>query len=243
MRWHGELDSTNAEARRLAEAGETGPLWIAARRQSAGRGRQGRVWEGGEGNLAATLLLTLDVAPATAAQLSFVAALAVRELAAGQAPGADIRLKWPNDVLLDGRKLSGVLIESGRRDDGRLWLAIGIGVNLARAPSKVEPPAAALVEALPPSRPAPSPEAALQALAAGLAGWFETWDGGEGFAVVRQAWTDHAAGLGRPCVARTGARSLSGAAEGLDADGALLLRLESGALERITAGEVFLGAP
>ena len=125
--WLDETSSTNAEARRHAEAGEAGPLWIAAHRQTAGRGRRGRAWETGVGNLAATLLMVVDKPAAEAAQVAFVTALAVYDLAAHQVPETLVRLKWPNDVLVDGRKAAGVLIESGKRDDGRLWLAVGVG--------------------------------------------------------------------------------------------------------------------
>jgi BirA family biotin operon repressor/biotin-[acetyl-CoA-carboxylase] ligase len=124
------LDSTNAEARRLAMGGERDPVWITAERQSAGRGRRGRVWDSGAGNLAATLLLRPDAQPATMGQLSFAAALATAEMAAHFAPDAAITVKWPNDVLADGKKLAGILLES---ENG--WLAIGIGVNLASFPS------------------------------------------------------------------------------------------------------------
>jgi BirA family biotin operon repressor/biotin-[acetyl-CoA-carboxylase] ligase len=109
---HDELDSTRSEARRLAEGGEQGPLWIIAERQTAGRGRRGRVWETLSGNLAATLLLRPDAPANTIGQLSFAAALAVADTAAHFAPGAVITVKWPNDVLAEGRKLAGILLES-----------------------------------------------------------------------------------------------------------------------------------
>src|SRR5579862_4970989 len=100
IRWFDELDSTNAEARRLAEAGESGPLWIAARRQTQGRGRRGRAWETAQGNLAATLLVSPDAPLAEAAQLSFVAAFAVRDMALGYVASERLKYKWPNDLLL-----------------------------------------------------------------------------------------------------------------------------------------------
>lgn len=241
VRWHDALDSTNAEARRLAEAGQAGPLWIAARRQTAGRGRLGRIWQGAAGSLAATLLISVELEPAEAAQMSFLAALAVHDLLAGHAPRAEIRFKWPNDVQIAGRKAAGILIESGRRARGALWLAVGIGVNLAAAPEGVEPPPAALADHLPPRASPPSPETALAELDASLARWIGVWRGAGGFLAVREAWLDHAAGLGAACTARMGSAALTGVAEGLDADGALLLRLETGARERITAGDVFFG--
>ena len=115
---HAEIDSTNNEARRLAEAGERGPLWIMAERQTAGRGRRGRSWETLTGNLAATLLLRPENTPAPVGQLSFAAALAVADVAAHVAPHAAITVKWPNDVLVDGKKTAGILLESGTDAQG-----------------------------------------------------------------------------------------------------------------------------
>src|SRR5690349_9275296 len=136
-----EIDSTNAEARRRAEAGDSGPVWITAERQTAGRGRRGRSWETGKGNLAATLLCVTQKPPVEAAQVSFVAALAVADLAAAFVPAALVSLKWPNDPMIAGRKASGILVESGPHPGGGLWLAIGIGVNLATPPLSPERPA------------------------------------------------------------------------------------------------------
>src|SRR5579871_4075983 len=107
------IDSTNSEARRRADAGETGPLWITARRQTAGRGRRGRSWETGKGNLAATLLMVTDRSAREAAELSFVAALAVSDLVQAHLPPGRAKVKWPNDVIVSGRKIAGILVESG----------------------------------------------------------------------------------------------------------------------------------
>lgn len=233
-----EIDSTNAEARRRAEAGQGGPVWITAAVQSAGRGRRGRAWSTQRGNLAATLLMTTDLPPVEAAQVSFVAALAACDLAETcLGPGA-ARLKWPNDVLVHGRKAVGILVESGSRADGRLWLAVGIGVNLAHAPQDVERPAAAFADHM--SGPPPAPRDALEVLASRFEAWRRLW-ATQGFAPVARGWTDRAHGLGERCEARLPSRTLSGVAEGLDLDGALRLRLDDGSLERITAGDVFFG--
>ena len=241
-RWFDELDSTNAEARRLAEAGEGGPLWIAARRQSAGRGRRGRTWESPEGELFATLLANTSLPPAEAAQLSFVTALAVADLAGAYAPEAEIGFKWPNDVLLGGAKASGILIESGPRADGRLWLAIGVGINLARAPEDLPFPATAIAAHLRPGAAAPAPQEALSLLTALMAERIEQWLE-NGFAAVRAAWLEQALGMGEACTARLGdGVSLRGVAEGLDVDGALLLRMDDGQVRRIAAGDVFFGS-
>ena len=231
-----EIDSTNAEARRRAEAGEGGPLWLTALRQNAGHGRRGRAWETGEGNLAATLLMLTERPPAEAAQISFVAALAVADMARIYLPADLIRLKWPNDVLIGGRKSAGILVESGRRADGALWLATGIGVNLARAPTAAERPATCFADHA--AAPPPTPREALDALAAAFAGWLGVWDA-QGFAPLAEAWTQRAHGLGGPCIARLGSETVEGVAEGLDVDGALRLRLADGAIRRITAGDVF----
>ncbi|MBA4014408.1 MAG: biotin--[acetyl-CoA-carboxylase] ligase [Phenylobacterium sp.] len=233
-----ELDSTNAEARRRAEAGEGGPVWITALRQTAGHGRRGRPWTTSTGNLAATLLLTTDKSAAEAAQLSFVAALAAADLAQTCLGPSAARLKWPNDVMIHGRKAVGILIESGSRPDGSLWLAVGIGINLAHAPTDVERPATAFADHMAGSPP--SPADALEVLATRFEHWLALWQA-EGFAPIARGWTEVAQGLGEPCVARLPNQTHNGIAEGLDLDGALRLRLDDGAVLRITAGDVFFG--
>jgi BirA family biotin operon repressor/biotin-[acetyl-CoA-carboxylase] ligase len=238
-----EIDSTNAEARRRAEAGETGPLWFTAGVQTAGRGRRGRVWETVTGNLAASYLFTTLKPPSEAAQVSFVAALAAWELAdrlgaADTLPSPpSITVKWPNDLLINGRKASGILVESGQRADG-LWVAVGIGINLAVAPEPA--PDAAIVptsfsaEGLEP----PLPLDALSMLDRAFRDWLAVWNT-DGFPAIAVAWTERAHGLGQSCTARLPAETVVGTAEGLDSDGALRLRLGDGTVRRITAGDVF----
>lgn len=233
-----ELDSTNAEARRRAEAGAEGPVWITAAVQTAGKGRRGRAWQTASGNLAATLLFATDKPAGEAAQISFVAALAAADLAETCLGFGAARLKWPNDVLVHGRKAVGILVESGSRPDGGLWLAVGIGVNLAHAPQDVERPAAAFAEYM--SGPPPKALDALEVLATRFEHWRALWNR-DGFAPIAEGWTRVAHGLGEPCEARLPNQTLRGIAEGLDADGALRLRLDGGAVMRITAGDVFFG--
>ena len=228
-----ELDSTNSEARRLAEKGEQGPFWILAARQSAGRGRRGKVWDSGNGNLAATLLLRPKASSAVIGQLSFAAALAVAEMAQHYAPGISIQVKWPNDVLADGSKLAGILLESGEDAHGR-WLAVGIGVNLAGAPPATEFPATSLAQL---GIAAPSPQEALTVLAARFAHWYDVWMS-EGFQTVRAAWLARAGGLGKPIRARLQDAVHEGVFEGVDTSGALLLN-QQGHVRAIAAGEVF----
>lgn len=231
-----ELDSTNLEARRRAEAGAEGPVWICALRQSAGKGRRGRPWSSEVGNLAATLLFVTDKRPIEAAQASFVAALAAHELAETcLGPGA-AQLKWPNDLLVHGRKAVGILVESGARPNGRLWMAVGIGVNLKHAPENVERPATAFADHM--AGPPPAPADALEVLARAFERWRQLWDR-EGFPPIGRAWTERALGMGARCEARLTHETLSGVAEGLEPDGALRLRLDDGQVRRITAGDVF----
>ena len=230
---HQELDSTNSEARRLAEAGEPGPVWISAARQSAGRGRRGRAWDSGEGNLAATLLLRPRSQLSVTGQLSFVAALATAEMADHFAPSAAITVKWPNDVLAEGKKLAGILLEGGGASEGN-WLAIGIGVNLANFPEGTEFPATSLAQL---GVATPSSEDALSVLAARFAGWYDAWME-DGFEIVRGAWLARASGLGAAIRARLPNETRCGVFEGIDDRGALLLN-EQGRVRAIAAGEVF----
>jgi len=235
-----EVDSTNAEARRRAEAGDRGPLWITAKRQTAGRGRRGRNWETGAGNLAATYLAHTAKPPAEAAQVSFVAALAVADLAMAYVPATLVSLKWPNDPMIAGRKTAGILVESGPHPAGGLWLAVGCGVNLATPPDAAERPATAFAEHM--RAPPPAPLDALTVLAEAFERWRGLWER-LGFPPIAEAWTARAHGLGEACTARLPGETIQGVAEGLDGDGALRLRTNSGAIRRITAGDVFFGAP
>ena len=232
-----ETDSTNAEARRRAMAGERGPLWIAARRQTAGKGRRGRTWEGGEGNLYATLLLATERPAAEAAQLSFVAALAVCDLARAYVDPAKARVKWPNDLMIGDAKAAGILLESGPAPAGGLWIAVGIGVNLVYAPQDVERPATRLADH---GFAIPSADQALSRLAFAFADWQFIWET-HGFTAIAQAWTARAYRLGERAQARLANETVTGVAEELDADGALSLRLNDGTMRKITAGDVFFG--
>ena len=236
-----QTDSTNADARRRADAGETGPLWIVARRQTQGRGRRGRPWESQDGNLFSTLLQLTRKSPAEAAQVTFVAALAIADLLDGYAPPSLVTIKWPNDVMLAGRKASGVLVESGAHEGGGLWLAVGIGVNLASAPEGTERPATSLAHHLRGDVTAvPAVEAAAARLAEAFAVWTDRWET-LGFQPILDAWRARTAGLDGPAVARLGRETVEGVAEGVAADGALKLRLADGSLRLISAGDVFFG--
>jgi BirA family biotin operon repressor/biotin-[acetyl-CoA-carboxylase] ligase len=230
-----EIDSTNEEAKRRAEAGEAGGLWILARRQTTGRGRRGRSWQAAPGNLMATLLLRPEVTAARSAELSFVASLAVAETF--EALGApSCALKWPNDVLIGEAKAAGILLESSGAAAGRPdWLAIGFGLNLAWAPAGTPFPATALAAHT--EGPSPDPEAVLPVLARSWARHYDTW-ARDGFAPIRAAWLARAKGLGQPVVARLGTCEACGVFTDLDANGALVLETAAGR-RVISAGEVF----
>ena len=229
-----ELDSTNDEARRLAERGAPGPLWISAARQSAGRGRRGRAWDTGSGNLAATLLLRPKREASVIGQLSFVAALAAADAASHFAPSAAITVKWPNDILANGQKLAGILLESGG-DPSDPWLAVGIGMNLAHFPPGTEFPATSLAQL---GIAPPATEDVLAVLAGAFARWYDAWMK-DGFELVRAQWLARASGLGAPIRARLASQEVrNGVFEGIDEGGALLLK-EGGGVRAIAAGEVF----
>jgi BirA family biotin operon repressor/biotin-[acetyl-CoA-carboxylase] ligase len=152
------------------------------------------------------------------------------------APGAQMRVKWPNDVLAGGNKIAGILLESASQGgEAPTWLAIGIGANLAMHPEGTEFPATSL-KAL--GAAPPLPQDALLHLAANFARWYEVWRG-EGFAVLRDAWLARAMGLGTRIRARLATEETTGVFEGIDETGALILRESAGSVRRIAAGEVF----
>jgi BirA family biotin operon repressor/biotin-[acetyl-CoA-carboxylase] ligase len=216
------VDSTNAEAQRRAVAGEAGPLWIWADQQTQGRGRLGRRWVSEAGNLFITLLLSPGAVPAILTELSFVAALAVHATSASYRDGLRLAIKWPNDVLLDGHKFCGILVESPKPG----CAAIGIGVNLAHAPQLGTYPVTALGVA--------DREDFVSRLAQAMCKYLDIWNKGAGFDAIRRAWLSHAHGLGQ----RVRVGELSGTFEGLGPDGALILTDESGTTHSIHAGDV-----
>jgi BirA family transcriptional regulator, biotin operon repressor / biotin---[acetyl-CoA-carboxylase] ligase len=232
-----EVGSTNDEAQRRAAAGERGPIWIATRRQTAGKGRSGRAWiEASEGNVAATLLFVPGAAPARLPELSLVAGVAtfdaVSDALAGCIEGS-IELKWPNDVLINGAKISGILIETGNHG-GDVVSLIGIGINVASAP----PVADRAVTSLVAEGSQLDAGAVLGRLVARMAHWLSIWQAPGGFDAIRQAWAERAIPLGRPLEVKTQEGPVSGTFAGLDHDGALLLDLPTAGRRRFTFGDV-----
>lgn len=231
------VGSTNAEALALARGGERGPLWVVARRQTAGRGRRGRAFVSEPGNLFATLLLVDASAPDRAAELSFVASLALHDAVGELAPALAPRLqvKWPNDLLCAGAKCSGILVE-GESGAGRaLVTVVGVGVNCAHHPADTPYPATNLsacgAEVTPPML--------FGALSRAMVRRLAEWARGHGFAATRDAWLARAAGLGDIVRIRFPDRTLEGRFETLDATGRLVLRRPDGRVEHVTAGDMF----
>jgi BirA family biotin operon repressor/biotin-[acetyl-CoA-carboxylase] ligase len=233
------VDSTNAEAARRA-ATLAGPEWILALEQTAARGRRGRAWANPPGNFAATLAMRPNEAPDRVALRSFVAALALHDAVSAAVGRADgLALKWPNDVLLNGGKLAGILLESAGAGKGLSHFAIGIGVNLVAAPSaaEVEPEAARPVSLLSETGVAIAPEAFLDLLAPAYArheAQFVTY----GFAPIRAAWIERAAKLGETIVARTARDTHEGRFETVDGAGNLVLVTAKGRIA-IAAADVY----
>ena len=231
-----KLGSTNDEAKALARAGAPERTIVWAGEQTAGRGRRGRTWLSPPGNLYLSLVLRPEGGPARAAQLGFVAALGLGDaLAALAGPALGLRYKWPNDVLADGRKLAGILLESENAASDRVdFVVAGLGVNIIAAPEDVEYPATSLAaEGVAGVTPA--------VLLGGFVRHFATWAGRwceAGFAPVRAAWLARASGLGEPIRVRLESTTLCGRFLDLDDDGALVLDGEDGR-KRIAAGEVF----
>ena len=231
------LGSTSDEAKDLAAKGAASWTAVWARSQTAARGRRQRAWAAPPGNLYLSIILRPPGPPAAVAQLGFAAALAVADsLAPLLAPPERLRLKWPNDVLVDGRKIAGILLESAAARDGVDWLVVGIGVNLASHPEGTETPATSLAAAGVPAEV----ETVLQALLVAFQRWVDRWER-EGFEPLRRAWLARAQGLGEVVGVRLERESFTGRFLDLDRDGALLLETGAGP-RRVAAGEVFTAA-
>ncbi|MBY8822956.1 biotin--[acetyl-CoA-carboxylase] ligase [Sphingomonas colocasiae] len=223
--------STNQDMLALAGAGEAEGLWLRAVTQSAGRGRLGRSWSSPPGNLYVSTLVRPRASDPSVATLALVAAVALHEVLVAWSGSDALRIKWPNDILLDGAKLSGILLE-GAGDA----VVIGIGVNLAHHPEGLDRPVTSLAA----HGAAPDPALFLDDLAAAFARWLARWRG-EGLEPVRERWLAAAHARGTALTANLpDGESVEGLFDGLDAGGALILRLADGTSRAIHAGDVFL---
>lgn len=236
---HESIDSTNREAERLFRGGDPGPVWIAAREQTQGRGRSGRDWVSRRGNLFATYLFPYPGTASDAPRLGFVAALAVSDGVAHLAPEAQVTLKWPNDCLLNDRKVSGLLLENfGARTMGPQGIAVGIGINLSHGPEAADArwPPISIAEV---TGAAPALEPALEALTNAMGHWIDRFLA-DGFAPIREAWCARAAHLGREITIARPNGPVSGRFTDLDIDGTLILETSGGPVT-VAAGDVLLG--
>lgn len=232
------VDSTSEEARRLAMCGFDGDILIVASRQTEGRGRDGRTWRSPPGNLYCSTLLRPNCPPAEAARIGFAAGLATAEAVSEVLPdGPRVSCKWPNDVLIGGRKVAGILLESSAAGSETMeWLIIGIGVNVAHAPESRDAvyPATSLAAE---GAVDITPQSLLDRIAERLAAWLTVLTDA-GFEPLRRAWLRRAYGLNASLTARLATESVQGVFLDLDGDGALVLRT-AGGVRRIAAGDVF----
>ena len=242
-----QAGSTNAEAMSRARDGERGPTWFVTTEQTAGRGRRQRAWIAPRGNLASSVLEVMDISPAVAATLGFAFGLAHETALRRVSLEANLRLagsdqlnyllKWPNDVLVRGQKLCGLLVEAEAVDSG-LAVVAGIGTNIVAAPEGTPTPAVSL-SAL------GVHVGAEDLFAAQSDAWVEfrgIWDNGRGFGEIRRLWLERAAGLGERVAINTGNQTVEGTFDTIDETGCLIVRTPEGKRMPITAGEVYFGA-
>ena len=242
------IGSTNAEALFRARQGERGPIWFVTSDQTAGRGRRHRPWIAPRGNLAASILQTLDMIPATAATLGFAAGLALAAalrrasgndaMGAAEPDSAVFSLKWPNDVLAGGGKLAGILLEAEAVAGSGLAMVVGIGTNVVAAPEGTPMPATSLLKL----GIAITAEDLFAVLSDCWVEFYEIWDQGRGFGEIRRLWLEQATGVGRPVAVHTGGAVIEGTFETVDDAGCMTLRTSSGDRVSISAGDVYFGS-
>jgi BirA family biotin operon repressor/biotin-[acetyl-CoA-carboxylase] ligase len=247
------VGSTSTEAARAAALGDSGDVWFCALRQTEGRGRRGRAWETASGNLAASLLVVPDCDPSISATLGFVAGVAMNRALRQLVPNATVRhgidgadghdgariaLKWPNDVLADGAKLSGILLEAQKRPDGSMAVVIGMGVNIVAAPEGL-PYAATSLRALGYEI---SAETVFAALSDAWVDTIEVWDSGRGIPEILTLWRAAAAGIGAEVAVNREGEIVRGIFETIDEAGRLIVRANDNRRIAITAGDVHFGA-
>ncbi len=229
-------DSTNDEARRRIQAGMAPGAVVWARRQTAGKGRRGREWESPAGNLFVSIAIQPPRPVSEYAQISFLTALAVAQTAETYVPEAEVSLKWPNDVLIGGRKTGGILLESEADPAGGApWVIVGVGINLEHHPADTPYPATCLrVEG---ARDL-DVERVLEQLVVYFTAWYARWSQ-HGFAPIREAWLKKAHNLGDAIVARLSDRSVEGRFVDLDATGELVLETSAGQVMKINAADIY----
>ena len=236
-----DIDSTNTEAKRLAAEGAPEFTVVLAKSQNAGRGRRGRHWASPPGNLYSSVVLRPDSTPLEGAQVSFVAALAVSDVARQVLPAAAaIACKWPNDVIVNGHKISGVLLESAATAGRLEWLVLGVGINVRHHPGLTGAyPSSALVGE---GATELEVDRVVVHYLDALAAWYGRWRR-DGFQAVRTAWLERALGLGGPVSVALERETVTGRFVDLDSSGALIVETDDGAHVMIAAGDVTFGPP
>jgi BirA family transcriptional regulator, biotin operon repressor / biotin---[acetyl-CoA-carboxylase] ligase len=237
-----ETASTNADAMRLALAGEELPLWVSARRQTSGRGRAGRTWVSGDGNLQASVAVHCTKPLIQAGQLSLVAGVALVDAVHEVAPnarGLGLRLKWPNDVLFGAAKAGGILVESAAMGSPPGFLAVvGFGLNVANSPPDLRRAVTSLAQ----QEIAVNVESVFTSLCGAMDRWLKVWNSPQGFDAVRAAWLHFTGPLGETITVHGAAGPVSGTFQGLNCDGALLVSID-GRLQTVTYGDVSIKEP
>jgi len=237
-----DIDSTNAEAMRRAAIAGQRVLYVRADRQTAGRGRSGRAWQTLDGNLALSRLAPLTCPPAAVPQLSIVAAVAVHRAISGclsdAGCNAQLRLKWPNDLLLDRAKVAGILVEASTVGAVRLAV-IGVGVNISEAPAIEGRRTVALADMAPRIE---TPRTMAPLVARQLEEALAVWNDGAGFDAIRADWLQRTVPIGEPISLHRGTARVEGVFAGLAADGSLVLRDAGGRLQTYAYGDVTLAA-
>lgn len=234
------IDSTNEEAKRLAEGGGSHGAVIWAKRQTAGRGRMGREWVSPEGNLFVSILLAPEMDLSHCSQLSFIAAVATAEtLEAMVSEPKDISCKWPNDILLRGKKLGGILLESFviKHEEGaeKRWLTVGVGINIDSYPEHVMYPATCLREA---GVELVSAKIVLSRFIFNFIHHYDAWRE-KGFKPIQKAWLKRAYNVGKPIEVMMGDEAIAGTFDTIDEQGQLLVKLANGKIQPVHAGDVF----
>ncbi len=230
------IDSTNMEAARKIELGAKGGLWIKAEEQSNGRGRGDRMWISKPGNLYASLIYEIGENIRDAGHLSFITALAVRDTIIECIPNKNIKCKWPNDILVSGKKISGILLESGpNKTEGINYIIIGVGINIDHHPKLTSYEATHINEQ---TKQKCSHSEVFTMLAERMNYWLLFWKE-KGFDPIRESWLGSAIGIGEEIIVKTMSNQLIGRFVGLERDGALMLEVD-GKIKTIHSGDVFL---
>lgn len=232
-----ETESTNIEILALSYAGAGSGTVVVAEKQTGGRGRSGRTWQSGEGNLLFSLLLKPDCLVSDAAEISYIAAISMRRAITELFPLlTDITFKWPNDILINGKKMCGLLLESSLQNNRVVNLIMGVGVNVKTFPSEgVDYPATSIFKETGLSA---NPRHLLDKFLSIFAADYECWRK-EGFAKYHEIWLNYAAGRGQKITVRTMQETLEGFFQDISPTGSLVLRLENGEIKYINTGDVY----